>query len=65
MFSELFFFSLTKISFLVKSFFVFGTLLRVLQAVIIIPIRINNDIFVEEFLKGCEIFNSKVHFFYG
>ena len=34
-----------------------------LQADIITAIRINNDIFVVSFLKGCEIFNSKVHIF--
>lgn len=40
-----------------------GTLFSALQADIIIPIRINNDIFVEIFLKRSKIFNSKVHIF--
>jgi TrmH family RNA methyltransferase len=35
----------------------------VLHAHINTAIRINNDIFVVSFLKGCEIFNSKVHYF--
>jgi len=65
MFSVLTFLSLTIISFLVSNLLLFGTLLSVLQATNMIPIRINNDIFVAEFLKGCGIFNSKVHFFYG
>jgi hypothetical protein len=54
-----------KISFFVSSSFPSGTLFKVLQADIITAIRINNDIFVVWFLKGCEIFNSKVHYFYG
>jgi hypothetical protein len=59
------FFPSTNISFLVSSSFPFGTLRKELQAEIITAIRINNDIFVVWFLKGCEIFNSKVHYFYG
>ncbi len=65
MFSAFIFFSLTKTSFLVNKFLSDGTLFKVLQAVIIIPIRINNDIFAVELLKGDKIFESKVHFFYG
>lgn len=63
MLSDVTFFSLTNTSFLVSSNLLEGTLLSVLQAVIIIPIRINNDIFAEDSLKGCNIFESKVHFF--
>jgi len=39
------------------------TLLTVLQATIIVAIRINAVIFVQFFFKGSEIFNSKVHYF--
>ncbi len=53
----------TKISFLVRSCLLFGTLLTVLQAEIIIPIKINVAIFVLFFFKCQEIFNSKVHYF--
>ena len=53
----------TTIWFLVRSRFPSGTLFSALQADIIIPIRINNDIFVEIFFKCSKIFNSKVHIF--
>ena len=65
MLSAFIFFELTKISFLVNNFLSDGTLFKVLHAVIISPIRINNDIFAVDLLKGDKIFESKVHFFYG
>lgn len=50
-------------TFLVKSLLFAGTLFMVLHAAIMTPNRINSDIFAEAFLKGCQIFDSKVHFF--